>query len=238
MQLFEAFQLRFEKPDWSRSPEFGVIDLILEDNPHLIKLVENEVIGDTPVSHMGRQDSPSVEQVLRAGIFKEVRGMDYRELEFAQSDSRICAAFLKIDTSNPYCFSTWQKYISRISAESLHKVLVEITRIGISNGLESMSDLRIDTTVIETDIHHPTNSSLVWDCIKEAHRELSKLADQWEIKVTDHTRKAKSHHFNISNAKDQAARQRLFIKQLKIFARSIKQVERVVKKKPRPFANP
>jgi transposase, IS5 family len=234
MQLFEAFQLRFEQPDWSASPHFGLIDIILEENPGLVKIVEDEVVGDSAMSNFGRQDSPSVEQVLRAGIFKEIRGLDYRELEFAQTDSRICEAFLKIDPSNPYSFSTWQKYISRISASSLHKVMVEINLIGISEGAENLRDLRLDTTVVETNIHHPTNSSLVWDSIREAHRLLTKLSESWGVKVTDHTRKAKSLHFQISNARDAQARQKLFTKQLRIFTKSIQQVDRIVKKKDAP----
>ena len=36
MDLFEEFKIKFEKPDWSRSPELGLIDTILEQYPHLV----------------------------------------------------------------------------------------------------------------------------------------------------------------------------------------------------------
>ena len=34
MRLFEDFKIKFEKPDWSRSPELGLIDTILEQIGH------------------------------------------------------------------------------------------------------------------------------------------------------------------------------------------------------------
>ena len=51
---------------------------------------------------------------MRAAIYKELKGLDYRELEYHQEDSRICAMFLKIDQLRPYSFQMYQKYISRI----------------------------------------------------------------------------------------------------------------------------
>jgi len=232
MQLFEDLILRFEKPDWSKNPEFGLVDTILEQNPHLFELAGADVLRGSKSSIFGRQDVPSVEQIVRAGIFKELRGLDYRELEYAQSDSRICEVFLKLDQDKPYCFSTWQKYISRISAESLHKLLVEINKIAIQSGLEDVERLRTDTTVVETNIHYPTNNSLVWDCIKEAHRLLSKLADEYPgLVVRDYTKGAKKNFFAINNTHPADKRAAIFKKQLTIFTKSINQVNRVVKKK-------
>jgi IS5 family transposase len=88
-----------------------------------------DIIGSERASIFGRKDTPSVEQIVRAAIFKEMRGMDYRELEYAQNDSRICGTFIKLDGREPYSFQMFQKYISRIKPESLQRVLVEINRI-------------------------------------------------------------------------------------------------------------
>jgi IS5 family transposase len=232
MQLFEDLILRFEKPDWSNNPEFGLVDTILERNPHLFEIVSGDLLKGSKSSNLGRQDVPSVEQIVRAGIFKEIRGLDYRELEYAQSDSRICEIFLKLDQNKPYSFSTWQKYISRIDADSLHKLLVEINKIAIMLGMEDVERLRTDTTVIETNIHYPTNNSLVWDCIREAHRLLSKLSEECPgMTVRDYTKGAKKNYFTINNTHINANRAGIFKKQLTIFTKSIRQVDRVVKKK-------
>jgi IS5 family transposase len=107
---------------------------------------------------------------------------------------------------------------------------VELNKIAIEAGLEDLTSIRTDSTVVESNIHHPTNNSLVWDCIKEAHRLLSRLAEKEDINVRDYRKAAKSNHFKINNSPADK-RTALFVKQLNIFTRSIKQVDKFVKKK-------
>ncbi len=45
MKLFEEFKLRFERPNWSRDPELGLADIILEQHPHLIYLLQEDIAG-------------------------------------------------------------------------------------------------------------------------------------------------------------------------------------------------
>lgn len=232
MQLFEEFKIKFDHADWSRNPEFGLLDTLLESNPSLLKIVEADLLKDSKSSKFGRKDVPSVEQIVRAAIYKELKGLDYRELEYHQSDSRICEQFVKIDPLRPYSFQVFQKYISKISAENLDKLLVSLNKIAISEGLEDLQRIRQDSTVVETNIHYPTNNSLVWDCIRESHRLLSHLQEEIEnLAIRDYTRSAKKAHFNINNTKSDDKRVDLFRKQLITFTKSINQVSNVIKKK-------
>ena len=230
MKLFNELVLKFNRPDWSKNPELGLIDEILEKRPELLCLLSNDVTSGCSASEFGRKDTPTVEQVVRAAIFKEFKSMTYRDLEYAQSDSRICTTFIKLDAGKPYSFQVWQKYISKIKVGSLQKLLVCLNQIAIQEGLEDLRAIRTDSTVIETNIHFPTNNSLVWDCIKEAHRLLSHLAKKEDIKVRDYRSGAKSNHFKINNSKADK-RVALFKKQLVLFTKSIKQVDKFVKKK-------
>jgi IS5 family transposase len=124
------------------------------------------------------QDTLSVEQIVRAAIYKEMKRLDYRALEYAQEDSWICEQFVKINPQRPYSFQVMQKYISRISEENLEKFMIALNRIGIEEGLEEVKDLRQESTVIETNIQYPTNNSLVYDCIKESERLLEHLKEE------------------------------------------------------------
>jgi IS5 family transposase len=244
MQLFEPLRLKFEDPNWSKNPEFGLLDTILESHPSLLKIVEADILKGCKSSIFGRRDMPSVEQIVRAAIYKEMKGLDYRELEYHQEDSRICEQFVKIDTRRPYSFQVYQKYISKISAESLERLLVAINKIAISEGLEDVKKLRQDSTVVKSNIHYPTNNSLVWDCIKESHRLLSHLHEEIkDIEFRDYRKNAKKTFYHINNIKTgkkskQAAsseksdkRTALFKKQLVTFTKCINQVSNVVKKK-------
>jgi IS5 family transposase len=230
MKLFNNLTLKFQRSDWSKNPELGLIDTVLVQNPELVRLLSNEISKGGKSSDFGRKDTPSVEQIVRAAIYKEFKSLTYRELEYSQSDSRICATFIKLDERKPYSFQVWQKYISKISKDSLQGFLVKLNQVAIAEGLEDLSAIRTDSTVIEANIHYPTNNSLVWDCIKEAHRILTHLADKEGIKVRDYRKAAKSNHFKINNSKADK-RVALFKKQLDIFTRSINQVDKFVKKK-------
>ena len=194
MKLFEPLLIKFAKPDWSKNPEFALLDTLLELHPELISLVENDIVSGGTKSDFGRKDIPSVEQIFRAGIYKELRQLNYRELEYHQSDSRICAQFLKIDELRPYTFQMYQKYISKIKAENLEKVLIAINKIAINEGLEDLEKIRPDSTTVETNIHYPTNNSLVWDCIKESNRLLLQLKKEIsDLDYRDYTRSAKKN---------------------------------------------
>ncbi|MDR0286173.1 MAG: ISNCY family transposase, partial [Clostridiales bacterium] len=232
MKLFEPLMLKFEDGNWASDPELGLMDTILEQNPRLIKMLENDITLGHTDSTFGRKDSPSVEQIIRAAIYKEMKNLNYRELEYAQEDSRICEQFVKINPYDPYSFQVWQKYISRISAEKLERFMVEMNRIAIGEGLEDIKAFRQDTTVIETDIHYPTNNSLVWDCIKECERLLKHLEEEIEgFSYEEYKAKAKRIYFRINVAKDEEKRVKLFKKQLKLFTECINQVSNIVKKK-------
>ncbi len=80
MKIFNELALKFERSDWALNPEFGLIDTILEHHPSLIELLTPDATGGTNVGQFGRKDTPTVEQIVRAAIFKEMKGLNYREL--------------------------------------------------------------------------------------------------------------------------------------------------------------
>jgi len=232
MKLFNDLKLKFEKSDWSRNPEFGLIDTILETHPELYGIVRDDILSGIQESVFGRKDNPTIEQVVRAAIYKEMKGMDYRELEFAQTDSRICATFIKLDERKPFCFSLYQQYISRIKVESLQQLLVAINKICINEGLEDIKKIRTDSTVVKSDIKYPTNNSLVWDCIHESHRLLVHLSEECNnIDYRDYSKNAKKAYYKINVTKSGDKRVDLFRKQLITFTKCINQVANIVKKK-------
>lgn len=231
MKIFNALTLKFEQPNWASNPEFALFDIVLEQRPELLKILSEDIIKGSKSSQFGRGDTPTVEQIVRAAIYKELRKIDYRELAFHQEDSRICELFLKLEGREPFSFQTLQQYISKITAESLKKFMVTLNKIAIGEGLEDIEKLRQDTTVVKSNIHYPTNNALVWDCIKESHRLFCHLAEEVNnLDYIDYTKSAKKTYFKINNTKSSDKRAELFHKQLITFTKSINQVANTVKK--------
>jgi len=104
-KILNDLKLKFEAALWALDPELALIDTVLEQHPELFEIVKGDIIGTGKDSGTGRQDSPTVEQVVRAALYKEMKKLNYRELEYAQYDSRICSTFIKLEGRKPLSFA-------------------------------------------------------------------------------------------------------------------------------------
>ena len=112
-------------------------------------------------------------------------------------------------------------------------MLVELNKIAIDEGLEDIEKIRQDSTVVETNIHYPTNNAILWDCIKEANRLLGHLREEINtLSYREYTVQAKKTYFKINVIKGKDKRTELFRKQLVLFVKTINQVSNVIKKNP------
>jgi len=68
MKLLKELELGFEDPLWRINPEFAVIDTILETHSEIDQTLSKEIIGQNKSRPLGRQDRPTVEQIVRAAI--------------------------------------------------------------------------------------------------------------------------------------------------------------------------
>lgn len=204
MKLYNQLKLRFDTPIWGLHPELALFDILLDKNPHFVTLVSDDVLSDVKESSFGRKDSPTVEQVLRAAIYKEIKGLTYRELEVDMYDSKICSTFLKLEENQGYSYSVMQKYISKISEKSIRSIILAINNIAISEGIETVDKISTDTTNIETNVHYPTNNSLVFDCIETATRLLKRIKKDKKDdndRLDEQCKAAKKLNYEINNSK-------------------------------------
>jgi IS5 family transposase len=110
-------------------------------------------------------------------------------------------------------------------------LLVEINKIAIEEGIEGLNKFREDSTVVETNIHYPTNNSLLYDCIKESHRLLTHLQKEINtLEFENYLKEGKKTYAKINFAKTEDKRVDLFLKQFGLFVKSINQVSNVIKK--------
>jgi len=65
MKILNDLSLKLEEPIWALDPELALIDTILNENPRLYEMIAPDIMELNRSSKMGRQDSPTVEQVVR-----------------------------------------------------------------------------------------------------------------------------------------------------------------------------
>ncbi len=228
MRLFEDFKILFEQPDWFYDPQLCFIDTVLEMKPYLLKIFENDITKNRKKSRFGRKDVPSIEQIVRAAFYKKIKGLNYRQLFYHQIDSRICAAFLKIDANRPYSYQVYQKYISKISSDTLNRFMRELVKIAMEEGIEDMKRVRQDTTTVETNIHYPTDNSLIWDCIRKSTDLLKALSKEIDINYLNFTKGAHKVFYDINLSKKKDDKYELFCNELIIFEKVIHEVNKVI----------
>ena len=156
------------------SSELQEISKILDECPEFIGLVASDLSKNNKQSGVGAHGM-TAEQVLRAAILKQQNKWSYETLEYQCEDSIDTRSFLRLDFEESYRTSCLQDNISKISATTWVEINVGIIRYAAANSLEKGRTVRIDATVIEANIHDPSDSSLLYDCLRVADREFKKL---------------------------------------------------------------
>src|SRR5215210_6094830 len=70
----------------------------------------------------------------------------------------------------------FNRAFTRLTPQTLRLVNALLVQAAVAMGLEDGSKLRVDTTVVQTDIHHPTDNTLLWDVVRVVTRLVGRLA--------------------------------------------------------------
>jgi len=191
--------------------ELRAISEILEAHPESLEGVYKDLARTRRVD-TGR-DGMTAEQVLRCAILKQYRSLTYDELEFHLEDSQSFRAFAKMRTGQKPSASTLQENIKALSVESWMAVHEATLRYAENHGLEKGRQARIDSTVVDTNIHLPTDSSLLQDGIRIITRWLAEgqeLSPKPGYYFVDHNRRAKKRYLEILNTNKGAVREKAY----------------------------
>jgi IS5 family transposase len=153
----------------------------------------------------------SAEVALRALLIKQMNNFSYRELAFHLADSQTYRTFcrLGIGESAPSksALAASIKAIRPETLEAIHRLLLGAPA---AQHVEKASKVRVDCTVVESDIHPPTDSELLWDCVRVLTRLLRRgrahLGAE-RVVFANRTRRAKRRRREIFHAKGAEQRQ-------------------------------
>ena len=157
-------------PDWLRK-----IDSVLEDEA-VIEVVAKGLEARWPQSRRrGRLGTP-VEIVLRMLILKHLFDWSYDDLEHEVRANLVYRAFTRIDAGDVPDAKTILKIARALGPaiiEQLHRQVIEVAkRAGVTHGRR----FRIDTTVVETNVHYPTDSTLLRDGMRVLTRTMQRAS--------------------------------------------------------------
>ena len=137
----------------------------------------------------------SIESVLRCAILKQYRQLSYEELVFCLMDSSSCQTFARLTRPWFPKKATLQSCISAISDVTWEKINQRLLHSADKAKKERGEMLRIDSTVSESPIHAPSDSTLLWDSVRVLVRLLERAEELAEgittIDYRNHQRVAK-----------------------------------------------
>ncbi len=209
--------------------EYGVrlrkLSEILDRQPEILDLVAADLI-DTSVAAVGRTGL-SAESILRCLLLKQQRGFSYEQLAFHLSDSVTYRTFTRLPARLSPSRSCLQSTIRSIKPETLERAHQVLTRNLLDTGIASLDKLRIDSTVVASNIAPPSDSQLLNDGVRVISRLLAKSKTDTGLKVrfTDKRKAAKSLAFRIFNAK-KSIKDELYPELLKIARWVVRQANR------------
>jgi transposase, IS5 family len=191
-------------------PVLTQLDRLLDDDT-LFQAVKADLARRRPRTRTDGRPSTPVEVILRLLVVKHLYGWSYEATERWVSDSLVLRQFCRVYAEAVPDDTTLLRWANLIQPETLHRLLDHVVELARSLKVTRGRKLRIDGTVVATHIHHPTDSTLLYDGVRVLGRTLAKArtvlpqtAGVAREALRDRTRSAKRHMKRIMDA----ARQR------------------------------
>jgi len=157
--------------------KYGVLSMILDDNPDLLVQAHQDWVQLLSTSDAGR-DGYTSEQLLRALIVMFIEGKSYRNTIVLIDNSEFLQHFVRLGVKSTMDFTFLNRAYSALGATTIDTMNAILTGYAITEEMISREKQRMDTTVYETNIHYPTDSSLLWDSFRTLARLVSTIQNE------------------------------------------------------------
>jgi IS5 family transposase len=177
-------------------------DEVLADE-ELVRAVYDALSKRHPRSRSrGRRAAPA-EMVLRLLILKPVRNWSYEVPEREVRANLVYRDFTRVGAAKAPDAKTMGRRGTALGPETIEKVHARLVKIALDKGIVKGRRLRVDTTVVETNVHYPTDSSLLGDGVRvliRTMKQITKIAGEAGAKLCDRSRSVKLRVLDIARA--------------------------------------
>src|SRR5450631_4075652 len=165
-------------------------DQVLADE-QIVAAVYEALMKRHPKSRSrGRLGAPA-EVVLRLLILKHIRNWSYGVLEREVRANLVYRDFTRVGAAKAPDAKTMGRWGLALGPEGVEKIHARVVGIAQENQVVKGRKMRLDTTVVETNIHYPTDSNLLGDGVRvliRAMKRIAEIAGQQGAKLRDRSR--------------------------------------------------
>ena len=157
--------------------KYAWIDKCLDANPLILWLV-HEDLELLSRSSEGREAKYTTEILFRALLVHQIEKTSWRETVVRIAESSTLQSFIRLGNRSVMDFTFLNRAFKAIGPETWEVVNAELRRYAVRKHDLDVSKIRVDSTVIETNIHYPTDSSLLWDSYRVLVRLLRAVREK------------------------------------------------------------
>lgn len=231
-KLFE----RISKLTVEMDPILVQIDRLLEDE-ELYQLIRSDFAKRYPLTEETGRKSTPVEVILRMLTIKRLYGLSYEQTEYQVRDSLVLRLFCRVYFNPVPDDTTLIRWANLVKAETLVAYNQRVTQLATELKVTKGRKLRTDGTVVESNIHAPSDSRLLADSVRVLGRTLQRarqvLSKQTELGAQafrNRTRSARKTARKVGRlvARQKETGQRAYRKLVKIAQQSVSQAKQVL----------
>jgi len=178
------------------------LDQLLNDE-HLVDLVDQALAKRRLHSKSrGRKSTPS-EVVLRLLVLRRVKGWTFDEVEEEVRANLLYRDFTRLGHAKVPDAKTILRLEKAVGPEVINKINERVVEIAKEKKITRGRKMRVDTTVVETNIRYPADSNLLGDCVRVLTRTLKrieKVVGDEKISFRDRSRSIKHRLIEIGKA--------------------------------------
>ena len=156
-------------------PVLTQMDTLLDDDV-LFQAVKADLLKRYPHTASDGRPSTPVEVILRMLVVKHFYDWSFPQTTQFVSDSLVLRQFCRVYVASVPDQSTLNRWAQLIQPATLHRVLDHLVHLACQLQVTQGRKLRLDGTVVSTNIHHPTDSTLLNDGVRVLSRALGKAA--------------------------------------------------------------
>jgi IS5 family transposase len=155
-------------------PVLRKVDRLLDDDTLVEAIFQRQAKRFAQSARRGRHGTPA-EVVLRMLALKHLRNWTYEALEWEVKGNLCYRRFCRIDAGKVPDATTMVRQARLLDEATLRALLDRGVSQAQEHGVTTGSKMRVDTTVVEANIHHPTDSGLCEDSIRVLSRAMRRL---------------------------------------------------------------
>ncbi len=198
---FSSADLEFLTQGIDLDPILKRISDFLYDHPKIVKRVRKDLDWGLKNPDTGRCGI-TAPQVVRFLILMRVKNWDYRELRERIADGYTLRQFTGFYTQRVPKHDAFNRAFNKLRPQTMQAINDLVVNAAVDLGVENGKKLRVDTTVVETDIHHPTDNTLLWDVVRVLTRLIGRRRLNPEVFPRSHDRVGARFDRNRSMNKD------------------------------------